>query len=138
MSQENVEIVRRVLAEFERGNFWVPEFFERDVRIRWLEVAEGETETVGLQDMGNAMKSWLATWDSLALVAEQVIDAGDQVVVVAAWRGRGKASGAETEWRYGAVYTLRDGGVASVIAYSDPNEAFKAAGVRETPAADSN
>lgn len=28
MSRENVEIARRVQAEFEKGNFWVPEFFD--------------------------------------------------------------------------------------------------------------
>ena len=30
MSQENVEVVKRALAEFQRGNFWVPEFFAPD------------------------------------------------------------------------------------------------------------
>jgi hypothetical protein len=46
MSQENVEIVRNAHAEFERGNFWLPEIFDPHVRIVWLPVAGGETETV--------------------------------------------------------------------------------------------
>jgi ketosteroid isomerase-like protein len=69
-----------------------------------------------------------------ATVAEQIIDAGDQVVIIAEWRGRGKASGVFTKWRYGAVWTLRDGKVTSIISYSDPVEALEAAGLSEQDA----
>ena len=131
MSQENVEIVKRALAEFQRGNFWVPEFFEPDVRIRWLDAVGAPSETVGLRDMGNFMLNWLETFDNMSMVAERVVDAGDQVVVIAAWQGRGKVSGVDTEWRQGTVWTLRDGRVASVIGYQEPSDAFEAAGLSE-------
>jgi len=131
MSQENVEIVKRALAEFQRGKFWVPEFFEPDVRIRWVDAVGQPSETVGLQDMGTFMLSWLEAFDDMSMAAERVDDAGDQVVVIAAWRGRGKASGVDTEWRQGTVWTLRDGRVASVIGYQEPSDAFEAAGLSE-------
>ena len=131
MSQENVEIVKRAFTEFQRGNFWVPEFFEPNVRIRWLDVVGGPSETVGLQDMSDFMLNWLETFDSMSMVAEQVVDAGDQVVVIAAWRGRGKASGVDTEWRQGTVWTVRAGRVASVVGYESPGKALEAAGLSE-------
>ena len=131
MSRENVEIVKRALAEFQRGNFWVPEFFETDVRIRWLDAVGAPSETVGLQDMSTFMLNWLETFDNMSMVAERVVDAGDQVVVIAAWQGRGKASGVDTKWRQGTVWTLRDGRVASVIGYQEPSDAFEAAGLSE-------
>ena len=131
MSQENVEIVKRALAEFQRGNFWVPEFFEPDVRIRWLDAVGAPSETVGLQDMSTFMLNWLGTFDNMSMVAERVIDAGDQVVEIAAWQGRGKASGVDTEWRQGTVWTLRDGRVASVIGHQEPSDALEAAGLSE-------
>ena len=71
MSQENVEIVKRAFAEFERGNFWVPELFHGDVRIGWLDAVGTESETVGLQEMSNFMKNWLANFHSVSLVAEE-------------------------------------------------------------------
>ena len=37
MPQENVEIVRRVSADFERGNFWVPDVWDPNVRVVWLD-----------------------------------------------------------------------------------------------------
>ena len=78
MSQENVEIVRQAFAEFQSGNFWVPEFFDPDVRIRWLDAVGSPSETVGLQDMSDFMLNWLGTFDNVSMVAEQVIDAGDR------------------------------------------------------------
>jgi ketosteroid isomerase-like protein len=131
MSQENVEIVRGAFAEFERGNFWIPEVFDPSIRIVWLPVAGGEVETVGLDGMASATKAWIESWEQVTTVAERVIDAGDQVVVIAEWRGRGKASGAFTKWPYGAVWTLREGKVTSIISYTDAAQALEAAGLSE-------
>ena len=63
--------------------------------------------------------------------AERIIDAGDQVVVVASWHARGKASGVETDWRYAAVITLRDSKIVSLVSYPDPADALKAVGLEE-------
>ena len=134
MSQENVEIVRGAHAEFERGNYWVPEIFDPSVRVVWLPVAGGEPETVGLDDMARFMKDWMQSWEQITILTEQVIDAGDQVVVIAEWRGRGKASGVLTKWRYGAVWTLRDGKVISLVSYTDPAAALEAVGLSEQDA----
>ena len=48
--------------------------------------------------------------------------------------GRGKASGVFTKWRYGAVWTLRDGKMISLISYTDPAEALEAVGLSEQDA----
>jgi ketosteroid isomerase-like protein len=89
------------------------------------------SETVGLKDMSNFMLNWLETFDNMSMVAERVIDAGDQVVVIAAWQGRGKASGVDTEWRQSTVWTLRDGRVTSVVGYREPSDALEAVGLSE-------
>jgi uncharacterized protein len=131
MSQENVEMVRRAYAEFEHGKFWAPEFFDPGVRIVWLPAIGGDEETVGLPEMGRVVQDWMRSWDHVRLIAERFIDAGDQVVVIGYWRGRGKASGVNTDWRHGSVWTLREGKATSVVSYSDPNEAVKAVGLEE-------
>jgi ketosteroid isomerase-like protein len=133
MSQENVEIVRRAFAEFEQGNFWVPEAFDPSVRIEWLDPlgVVGVSETVGLEQLGAALRIWLESWDRLTMTADRLIDAGDQVVVVAVWQGRGEASGATTEWRFGQVWTMREGRAIDLASYRDPAEALEAAGLGE-------
>jgi len=133
MSQENVEVVRRAFAEFEQGNFWVPEVFDPSVRIEWLDPlgVVGVSETVGLEQLGAALRIWLESWDRLTMIADRLIDAGDQVVVVAVWQGRGEASGATTEWRFGQVWTMREGRAIDLASYRDPAEALEAAGLGE-------
>jgi ketosteroid isomerase-like protein len=131
MSEENVKVVRRLYAETERGNFWVPEFFDPDIRIRWLDAVGTESETVGLEAMSDFMTNFLDVHENLTLTAERIIDAGYQVVVLSAWRGRGKASGVPTEWRFANLLTLREGKVVSIVAYSELTDALEAAGVSE-------
>ena len=90
-----------------------------------------EAETVGLEAMSSFVLNWLESWDELTLAAERIIEAGDQVVVFAVWRGRGKTSGVATEWRFAGVWTMREGKVVSSVAYTDPTEALEAAGLSE-------
>src|SRR4051794_1837863 len=106
MSQENVEVVRRVLAHWGRGYFADTELIHPDVRIVWLDVIGGSTETVGFKDARETLRVWLGSFDRVTMSTEQLIDAGDKVVVLAVWRGVGKTSGVETEWRFGAVWTI--------------------------------
>jgi ketosteroid isomerase-like protein len=132
MSQENMEIVRSIYAAWERGDFGQSGVFDPGIRVVWLPSPEGEgPETVGLEGMGRAMKDWMESWEQVTTAAEQLIDAGDQVVVIAEWRGLGKTSGVFTKWRYGAVYTLREGKVTSIISYTDPAAALEAVGLEK-------
>jgi ketosteroid isomerase-like protein len=132
MSQENVEIVRGAFAEFERGHFWIPEVFDPSIRVVWLDpIAGGKTETVGVDEMARTVTEWLRSFEQMTTIAERLIDAGDRVVIIAEWRGRGKASGVLTTWRYGAVWTLRDGKVTSIVSYTDPAEALEAVGLSD-------
>ena len=64
----------------------------------------------------------------MTLSAERLVDAGDQVVALAAWHARGRTSGAATEWRHGTVWTLKDGRVTSVASHGEPHDALRAAG----------
>jgi len=133
MSQENVDVVRKLFAEHERGNFAVQELLDPNIRIRWPDslAAGGRAESVGVDDATKVMLAWLRTFESVTLTAERIIDAGDQVVSISVWRARGKASGVDTEWRLGSVFTVRQGKVVSLVSYTDPDEALEAAGLGE-------
>src|SRR4051794_21469666 len=115
MSQENVEIVRDAHAEFAQGNFWIPELLDPSVRVVWLPAVDGEMETVGLDGVVRMIKEWMQPWEQVTIVPERIIDANDRVVTIAEWRGRGKASGVLTTWRYGSVWTLRERKVTSIV-----------------------
>jgi ketosteroid isomerase-like protein len=132
MSEENVEIVRRVYAEWEEGNFSTAEAFDPYVRVVWVDSMLAQRgETIGLRETTRNMRGFLDAYERMTATAERIIDAGDSVVVVDSWRGRGKASGVEFAVRQGSVWTISDGKVTRVVNYRDPAEALKAAGLSE-------
>jgi len=59
---------------------------------------------------------------------EQVIDAGDDVVVIGIAHGTG-ASGVEVQWRQGYVWTVREGKAVRFRWFNDPAEALAAVGL---------
>ena len=72
------------------------------------------------------------TWDEYALEVIEIREAGgDQVVVVADERGRGKGSGASFERRSGSIFTLRGGSVVKMKFMPSGEAALEAAGLRE-------
>jgi ketosteroid isomerase-like protein len=132
MSEENVEIVRRVYAEWEKGNFSPAEAFDPYIRVVWAEpIFAQRAETMGIRETTRNLQEFLSTYEGVTAAAEQIIDAGDRVVVIARWRGRGKASGIELAERAGSVWTISDGKVTRVENYRDPADALEAAGLSE-------
>jgi ketosteroid isomerase-like protein len=140
---ESVDIVRQVFAEWGSGNFSGASLHP-EVRIRWLAshspatwhsspsaTGEQQVETVGLEDATKFLRDFLSAFEGVTLTAEKIVDAGDKVVAIATWRGRGKISGALTEWRHGEVWEVRDTKVVSVISYPDPADALRVAGLSE-------
>jgi ketosteroid isomerase-like protein len=72
---------------------------------------------------------WWEAWESSETAVEEVIGVGDRVFVMARFRGRGRASGAEVEGRHFEVYTVRARKVIRVEEFSERGEALEAAGL---------
>jgi ketosteroid isomerase-like protein len=73
-------------------------------------------------------------WEVLAdtrLDFPDIREAGDQVVAIGHLRGRGVASGVETETPFGYVAEFENGKAIRIRAYLDPKEALKAVGLSE-------
>ena len=78
------------------------------------------------------MREWLAPFESYYARPEEIIDAGEAVVVRLRQGGRGKQSGLEVKMPpYWLVYRLRDGGAVRIEFYRDQAEALKAVGLEE-------
>lgn len=69
------------------------------------------------------------TWADYRLVADEVRDLGDQVLVIGRIEVRGRASGLLTATPWGCVFQLRDGKLARAQAYLDHSDALQAAGL---------
>ena len=135
MSQENVEILRGILGEMARGNFWaLAPYLDADVEWIWAPEFQGivgEKIFRGPEGVEAATREFFEPWERYTLEAEEFIDAGDSVVVVTHGRGRSKRGGPDVEHRTATVWTLRDRKVVRMTGYDDLAEALKAAGLSE-------
>jgi ketosteroid isomerase-like protein len=86
----------------------------------------------GLGDVRSAFRDWYEAFEDVESDLEELIDAGEHVIVVFTYRGRGRASGAEVEWKHMAgLWTFREGKVVRVVWLRTREHALKAAGLRD-------
>jgi ketosteroid isomerase-like protein len=127
-------VVRRMLQAFADGSLdAMPELWDPDINWR---AAEGAIDDVGEMHGSEAVRRYIQDWfdmfDDLTVVAEELVDAGDdRVLAVQRMTGRAKLSGIETEIRFSVVYTLRDGKIMQGREYMDKEQALEAVGLRE-------
>src|ERR1700692_643758 len=106
MSQEDVEIVRRVLGPFEQGD--LAPLFRDDAISASITAAVGRVSYSGLDGLRAAWLDWLLPWESYHAGVEDVIDAGDgRVLVLTNDHARPKGVGAEGSFAGGPVWTVR-------------------------------
>ena len=131
MSQENVEIVRRSFEVFNRGDVDAAfEDFAPDFELDLSRAIGIDRGTYNLAQFRRLTESFAETWESNRLVADELIDAGEHVVVPFTNRLRGR-DGIEVQARGTWLCTIRDGLVVRICLYQDKREAIEAAGLSE-------
>ena len=134
MSQENVEVVRRMLQAFaDGGPDAMAEFWDPDIDWR---AAEGAIDDVGEMHGPVAVRryvqDWIDTFDDFSVAVEDLRDVGDdRVLAIQRLNGRAKLSGTEIDLRYAVVNTVRDGKVVRGREYLKVQEALEAVGLSE-------
>jgi ketosteroid isomerase-like protein len=134
MSQENIAAVEAAFEAFERGGLEAfAEHWTGDIDYRAVEGALDDRGPMHGKDAVRAyVQDWLDTFDDFKVEPLELIDAGqDQVVVVFRNSGRAKLSGVETDLTYAVVYTIRDGKIARGREHWTKEQALEAAGLRE-------
>jgi uncharacterized protein len=134
MSQENVEVVRRMLQAFADGGLdAMPELWDPDINWRAAEGAIDDAgEMHGPVAVRRYIQDWIDTFDDFSVVVEELRDVGDdRVLAIQRLSGRAKLSGTETDLRYAVVYTVRDGKIVQGREYMDKEQALEAVGLRD-------
>ena len=92
---ENLDLVRSIVAAWERGDFSSVEW--ADPEIEWV-IAAGPTEgrLTGLPKIAEAWRGFLSTWEDARVVVDDYREFDDErVLVFLHYGGRGKTSGLE-------------------------------------------
>jgi ketosteroid isomerase-like protein len=127
VSKENVEVVREMVDAFNRGDFQTS-LALLDDEVEWHDPpgVPGAGVHRGPEAVRSWLARWLGAWESYTVSVEEIIDAGDQVVVVHHERARGKESGVEVDNRSANVCDVRDGKVVRKRPYADRSQALAA------------
>ena len=132
MSQENVEIVRAIHDEWEQGNLGAGrEFYDRDIVFLPRRDLPHPGRRLGPEGIRDWMRQWLEAWVDFTLTAEELIAAGESVIVRVRQRGTGKASEAPVELTFFQVWTFRGRSVIRIEQFETRHEALEAAGLEK-------
>jgi uncharacterized protein len=132
MSEENVEVVRRMFEAFERGGLDAgTSYLHPD--IEWHEDPSFPEAGVyrGIEAFQSYARQFLSEWDEFRYQPVELIDAGDHVIANLRISGRGKASGAKFEMSAWWAASFQDGKVIRCYAYTERERALEAVGLRE-------
>ena len=131
MSRENVDALRPIYDEWGRGNF-TPMFdvYADDMEWGWSAEFPGLAGVYRDPAERNArLHEWLSPWEHWTCEAEEYVEHGDHVVVLARYRGRGKGSGVEVDTRGAHVWTLRNGRVVRLEVFANRARALESLGL---------
>jgi ketosteroid isomerase-like protein len=132
MSEENVEIVRKLIETWKRGDFESAlKFYDESV------VWENEPGMVpvgryqGRAGVARMFDDFLGAFEGFWQETEAFLEAGDKVVHLDVIGGVGKTSGAPVARQTATVYTLRGGKIIRARMFLDRAKALEAAGLSE-------
>jgi ketosteroid isomerase-like protein len=127
MSQENVEIVRRMYDAYHAGDAETAlAYFDSDVVIDASHRVDGRVGH-GREEMVAIVGEWMGAWDEWREEVTEIRDIADQVLVFSTQRGRGKGSGVDWDNRFGMLYEIHDRKISRWTIYDDPDAALEAA-----------
>lgn len=133
MSHENVEVVKRVLDAFNRGDLdgmLVEQGAELEWRPAFGGAMLGAASYRGHSGFREYWRDTQGAWgQTFRFVPETFSHDGDTVVVVG--RGEGRAEGVEVGQRFAMLFRLRGGKLVFGQTYTDSSEALRAAGLTE-------
>lgn len=127
MARSNVEVIRPIYEEWGQGN-WKPYFDVYDPDMEW----GWSSEFLGLggvfkdhETPNPRLLAWLSGWERWRAEADEFLEFGDYVVVLATYRGRGKGSGVEISTEGAHVFKVRDGKVVRLEIFASREMAIE-------------
>jgi ketosteroid isomerase-like protein len=132
MSQENVEIVRRMHEAFDRGDAdGALAFFDPEV-VADHSARFGGAIGHGREELRRIISEWVGAFSEFRAEIVEIRDlGGGLVLLLTAHRGRGRGSGVEVTDRFAVLYEMRDATITRMTLFLTTDEALQAAGLSE-------
>src|SRR5262245_34853629 len=131
MSQENVEIVRRVIDAWNRRQQErATRYIDPDVVFDATRRRVNPKTYTGIEGMRAMLADTDEVWEEFRMEPDEFVDAGDWIVAIGRWVGKGTGSGIEVRQPVVDVFRLHDGRIVRLeLGYTDRGKALEAAGL---------
>ena len=131
---ENLDLVRSIYADWERGDYSDAEWAYPD--IEYVSVDGPEPGTwVGVRGVAQGWFGWMSVWEDFRAEADEYRELDYQrVLVLDRSSGRGKTSGLEIgqmRAKGAVLFHIRDGKVTRLVVYFDRDRALADLGLAE-------
>ena len=132
MSQENVEIVRRIFDAWSSGDLVAARALLHP-EIEWHDPPQqpGAAVRHGHAGVEESIRNWVSAWEEWHYELGEFIDAGERVLVIGRQSGRGKESRVAVTDDLFHLWTLSDGKAVEMRMFTHKPEALEAAGLSE-------
>jgi ketosteroid isomerase-like protein len=132
VSEENVEIVRRLIKDWSRGEYSAAlDSIDPEIEVNVAFQANLDGTYRGHAGLAELMGTFWAEFEDQRIEIEQTMPAGSDVVVGVRFYGRGKRSGLEIDAPAWHVWSLREGKAVRWRLLRTKQEALEAAGLSE-------
>ena len=127
MGSANLDLVRSIFADWERGEYFSGDWADREIEFV---VADGPDpgRWTGPAGMAEHWRDFLSNWQDVRAEAQEYRELDDErVLVLHRYSGRGKGSGVRLEQVHAEaaiVMHVREGKVTRLVAYNDRENAL--------------
>jgi ketosteroid isomerase-like protein len=133
MASANLDLVRSIYADWERGDFSSAEWAHPEIEFVIADGPSPRTWT-GLSGLAQGHREWLSAWEGFTTRAQEYRELDDErVLVLTRYSGRGKASGLKLEQmraKGAGVAEIRKGRVTRLVWYADRDRALADLGLK--------
>ena len=126
MSEENVELVRRIYDAWDQGES-ARNFIAADIEY----VNPSYAVEPGTRQGRKSLAVVRDTYEDFKIKVERIIDAGDEIVVLAHYTASGPVSGVPVAGEHGYVWTVEERMAVRFKWFQSHGEALEAAGLSE-------
>ena len=128
MSQADVELIKRSSEAFYSGDLEAAAAMVAEDAVFYRDVPDA-SEYHGFEGFLAATAEWTEGFEDHAIEPQEYVDGGERVLVRVLQSGRGKGSGVPVAEDWWFVYEVREGRIARLEIYADPEKAHAAAGL---------
>jgi ketosteroid isomerase-like protein len=130
MSQENVELVRKVLARFIATGETTWDTSSDEIEFHDHVIMDAG-EYRGHAGFGHWLEDWNAAWSEFSIEPEEFRDAGTHVVSFLRMKATGRSSGVVVERPDAMVWEVRGGKIVRLDYYNDRKQALESVGLAD-------